>query len=133
MFIVGIDLSGPSNTADTSLVVFRAEDERLLLREALSGAGDKSIYEAVSRLCTQDAVAIGIDAPLSYNPGGGDRPCDSDLRRRCIEAGMHPGSVMAPTMTRMAYLTLRGISVARSLESIPKAPPRIVEVHPGAD
>jgi len=35
-------------------------------------------------------------------------------------------------MTRMAYLTLRGIAVACSLQSIPKAPPRIVEVHPGA-
>ena len=130
MFIVGIDLSGPSNTADTSLVVFRANGERLKLQQSLPGAGDGAIYDIVADLCSQDAVAIGIDAPLSYNPGGGDRPCDSDLR--CIQAGMRPGSVMAPIMTRMAYLTLRGIYVARSLRLIQEAPPRIVEVHPGA-
>ena len=45
---------------------------------------------------------------------------------------MRSGSVMAPTMTRMSYLTLRGISVGRLLKSIPEVPPRIVEVHPGA-
>ena len=129
---MGIDLSGPSNTADTSRVVFQANGERLLLQDSLSGARDDRIFEAVSELCSQDDVAVGIDAQLSYNPGGGDRPCDADLRRRCIHAGMHPGSVMAPTMTRIAYLTLRGISVARSLQSIPQSPPRIVEVHPGA-
>ncbi len=39
---------------------------------------------------------------------------------------------MTPTMTRMAYLTLRGVCVARLLEGVRPSPPRIVEVHPGA-
>ena len=42
---------------------------------------------------------------------------------------MHPGSVMAPTLTKMAYLTLRGMAVSRFLESHPSKI-SIVEVHP---
>jgi hypothetical protein len=38
---------------------------------------------------------------------------------------------MCPTMTGMAYLTLRGIAVARSVATICEPPPRIVEIHPG--
>jgi predicted nuclease with RNAse H fold len=76
-------------------------------------------------------VVVGLDAPLSYNPGGGDRPADRELRKLIIERGLPPGSVMAPTLNRMAYLTLRGISVARAMEmSSPGV--RIIEVHPGA-
>ena len=45
---------------------------------------------------------------------------------------MHPGSVMAPTMNRMCYLTLRGISVARILTAMTERHAvRVVEVHPG--
>ena len=69
---------------------------------------------------------------MSYKVGGGDRDRDAQLRKLIIGAGLPPGSVMPPTMTRMAYLTLRGISVARSLENIKPSAPRIVEVHPGA-
>jgi predicted nuclease with RNAse H fold len=40
---------------------------------------------------------------------------------------------MPPTMTKMVYLTLRGISLARLLESLkPQFDLGIVEVHPGA-
>ncbi len=46
---------------------------------------------------------------------------------------MASGSVMAPTTTRMVYLTLRGITVARSLAALTTAnATQIVEVHPGA-
>ncbi len=39
---------------------------------------------------------------------------------------------MPPTMTRMVYLTLRGIVLARMLETLkPTLDLRIVEVHPG--
>jgi len=105
MFNVGFDLSGPSNTADTALVAFKLGCSRLTLHQCLSEAENDTIHVAVRRLCSQDDAAVGINAPLSYNLGGDDRPCDADLRKRCIEARLHPGSVMAPTMTRMAYLT----------------------------
>jgi len=77
-------------------------------------------------------LVVGIDAPLSYHIGGGDRPADSILRRRLVQVGLKPGSVMPPTMTRMAYLTLRGMAVSRMLESVTSHRIRIVEVHPGA-
>jgi len=130
--IVGIDLSGPSNVADTYLVMFSTSRKGLRLESELAGADDTAILQFFRE---QEGgggeTAVGIDAPLSYKPGGGDRPGDSELRKRLIACGMHPGSVMTPTMTRMAYLTLRGIALARGLAAIaPKL--RIVEVHPGA-
>jgi predicted nuclease with RNAse H fold len=132
MTIVGIDLSGPSNSADTALFAFGQYGSGLRLQRSIIGANDVDIFDLVAGLAGQSEVAVGIDAPLSYNIGGGDRPSDADLRRRAVAAGLHPGSVMVPTMTRMVYLTLRGVSVARSLLSIPTARLSIVEVHPGA-
>jgi predicted nuclease with RNAse H fold len=38
---------------------------------------------------------------------------------------------MTPTMTRMAYLTLRGISLARGLEDAGVPREQILETHPG--
>lgn len=131
MVIVGIDLSGPSNTADTSVVVFRKSGERLRLEEALGGATDKGILDCVSRYAVGSKVVVGVDAPLSYNPGGGLRLSDKSLRKVTRAAGMKVGSVMPPTMNRMAYLTLRGTVVARMLETI-DGEVDIVEVHPGA-
>jgi predicted nuclease with RNAse H fold len=133
MHIVGIDLSGPSNWADTALLAFdRYESGLRLQQEPIIGATDVMIYNLVAELADRSQVAVGIDAPLSYNIGGGDRPSDADLRRHTIAAGLHPGSVMVPTLTRMVYLTLRGMSVARSLLFIPATAVHIVEVHPGA-
>jgi len=130
--IVGIDLSGPSNVADTYLVMFRAARDGLRLEAELAGADDTAILQFFgAHAGGAGDTAVGIDAPLSYNPGGGDRPGDMELRKRLIACGMHPGSVMTPTMTRMAYLTLRGIALARALAVIAPAL-RIVEVHPGA-
>ena len=129
MKVVGIDLSGPSNTQDTSLAYFEEQADRLAYLGSLSGADDRQIFELVSRLVAADEVVVGLDAPLSYNIGGGDRLADSGLRQAIMEVGLRPGSVMSPTMTRMVYLTLRGFAIARSLESLPV---RLVEVHPGA-
>jgi predicted nuclease with RNAse H fold len=39
---------------------------------------------------------------------------------------------MPPTMMRMAYLTLRGLAVARLIASVGPVVPGVVEVHPGA-
>ena len=39
---------------------------------------------------------------------------------------------MPPTFNRMAYLTLRGLAVARLLSTLHPGRVRIIEVHPGA-
>ena len=132
MYVVGIDLSGPANKADTAVVAFQLQGERLLLTEAISGADDHSILGRFQLWVTEEDVVTGIDAPLSYNVGGGDRPGDARLRAAIIGAGLRPGTVMAPTFNRMVYLTLRGIAVSRLLQTLEPRMPSIVEVHPSA-
>jgi uncharacterized protein len=127
MQIIGIDLSGPTNTAETALAWFRVDGQGLVYEGSRVGATDQQILNLVSNLGGD--LVFGLDAPLSYNPGGGDRPADQDLRQRLVAAGLVSGSVMTPTMTSMAYLTLRGISVARFL-SASNHNTRFVEVHP---
>lgn len=132
MRIVGIDLSGPRNFADTCLVSFEARGEEIHLIEVREGADDDHILEVISGLRQGERIVIGIDAPLSYNPKGGDRPSDSELRRLVHSKGGRVG-VMPPTMIRMVYLTLRGLQLTRLLESLkPQYDLSIVEVHPGA-
>ena len=132
MRIIGIDLSGPRNFADTCLVSFEARGEEIHLMEVREGAGDDQILAAISGLGQRERIVIGIDAPLSYNSKGGDRPSDSELRRLVHEHGGRVG-VMPPTMIRMVYLTLRGIWMTRLLENLkPQCNLEIVEVHPGA-
>ena len=128
--IFGIDLSGPSNTKESALVSFEARDDSLQMVTAIGGATDLSVYDAIIENSANVEVIVGIDAPLSYNPGGGDRESDKDLRKHLIAKGMSSGSVMPPTLTKMAYLTLRGISVARFLERYPNKKIKIAEVHP---
>ena len=131
MLIIGLDLSGPANTHDTAGIVFRAEVDHLNLHSVHMGMTDYDIFELVTELAVgrgREEIAIGIDAPLSYNPGGGDRPSDRQLRVRLKEDGDRATAVMSPTMNRMAYLTLRGIALTRMLADRVQ----IVEVHPGA-
>jgi predicted nuclease with RNAse H fold len=98
-----------------------------------AGLDDRQIYAIIAALAARDQVAIGIDAPLSYNIGGKDRPADSALRAVIIAHGMRSGSVMPPTFQRMAYLTLRGIGLVRALENLNSQDAiRVAEVHPGA-
>ena len=132
MKIVGVDLSGPSNLADTGLVSFRVGNKGLDLEDVVVEASDGAILDLVTSISRETRVVVGLDAPLSYNPGGGDRAGDANLRRVAIASGLHPGSVMPPTMNRMVYLTLRGISVARLIHSVGSDPPEVIEVHPGA-
>lgn len=133
MYIAGIDLSGPGNVKDTVLTVFKAKDDELYLHRTIEGAGDAAILDCITGFVNESEVVTGIDAPLSYNISGGDRPSDSFLRKIITEVGLHHGSIMVPTMTRMVYLTLRGISLARLLQSIQTGfPLSLVEVHPGA-
>jgi predicted nuclease with RNAse H fold len=132
MIIIGIDLSGPTNCEETAVACFEKKATGLLYWNSMVGADDRAIFDLVSGLSRTREVVVGLDAPLSYNIGGGDRERDARLRKLVIAAGLPSGSVMTPTMTRMSYLTLRGISVARFLELIETKKPRIVEVHPGA-
>ena len=129
--MLGLDLSGPTNTADTAAAWFGADAGELAFRGRRTDLDDHAILELVASFDSGTRIVVGIDAPLSYNSGGGDRPADRALRRRAVVHGLPSGSVMTPTMTRMAYLTLRGVCVARALEiSAPGI--EIVEVHPGA-
>jgi len=132
MKIIGIDLSGPRNFADTSLVNFEERGKEIHLINMREGADDNQILEAISSLGTEEKIIIGVDAPLSYNPTGGDRPSDSELRRVVHAKGGRVG-IMPPTMIRMVYLTLRGVVLTRLLEKLkPQYNLEIVEVHPGA-
>jgi predicted nuclease with RNAse H fold len=84
MIIVGIDPSGPSNHKDTCIVWFRDEVVELIFQDYISGASDKSIVDLISDLADEEQVCIGLDAPLSYNDGGGMRPCDKHLQATII-------------------------------------------------
>lgn len=129
---VGADLSGPSNPRETAVAWFREADTRLAYEGSAVGADDRGLHDWIASLCARSEVVVGLDAPLSYSLQGGDRERDRELRARAVSAGLAAGSVMAPTLTKMAYLTLRGIGVARCLDSVKPRPPRIVEVHPTA-
>jgi uncharacterized protein len=132
MTVVGIDLSGPRNFAETYLVSFEEKENELHLQNVYPAADDEKILEAILSLGTGQPITIGMDAPLSYNGSGGDRPSDRDLRRLVKEKGGTAG-IMPPTMIRMVYLTLRGVTLTRLFESAgPKYQIQIVEVHPGA-
>ena len=104
MFYIGVDLSGPSNSQETAMVAFKASKRGFLSAcQKLLGADDHDILFSIRRFQLESDIVVGLDAPLSYNIGGGDRPADSELRKKIVTAGLKPGSVMPPTMTRMAY------------------------------
>jgi len=133
MKVVGIDLSGPRNYADTCLVSFEERGNALHLLDVYQGATDEQILEAIKKLGNKERILIGIDAPLSYNSTGGDRPSDKSLRDHIKEKKGGGVGIMPPTMTKMIYLTLRGISLARLLGTLkPEFDLQIAEVHPGA-
>ncbi len=135
---MGIDLSGPSNARGSCAVVLRGGKNSARFVEQLPVASDVEILDLVTRLACQAPVVVGLDAPLSYQPGGGLRLRDRSLRERIVVGGMRHGSVMPPTFNRMAYLTLRGLGVARLLGTLEPLEPldpvqvRVIEVHPGA-
>jgi predicted nuclease with RNAse H fold len=132
MFIAGIDLSGPSNIKDTALTCFQCRADYLHLVHAQQNVSDREIVDLIVDCQQQAGLVIGLDAPLSYNPGGGDHPADSELRKLIVKTGLRSGSVMTPTAPRMVYLTLRGLSLAHILSNLVSEPISIVETHPGA-
>lgn len=133
MRVIGIDLSGPSNHKDTVLAVFEIQNRQLRFVKGRSHMSDEEILNEVLAQSQEDEIVIGIDAPLSYEDGGGDRESDRSLRKFIVEIGMKSGSIMPPTLNRMVYLTLRGIKLTREITTlITPNPISIVEVHPGA-
>lgn len=99
----------------------------------MSNLTDTDIYDLIQKYAIEDQVIIGVDAPLSYQFGGGDRPADKSLRNKIQNIGMKHSSVMAPTSPRMSFLTLRGINLSRGICNTANAHKiGIVEVHPGA-
>jgi predicted RNase H-like nuclease len=90
MDVIGIDLSGPCNAADTAVAAFRSNGRSLVLQERLLGADDAAIAALIARARPDADLVVGLDAPLSYNDGGGDRPADRLLRARAIAAGLPP-------------------------------------------
>ncbi|MDF2947511.1 MAG: hypothetical protein K0S51_2190 [Bacillales bacterium] len=133
MIIIGIDLSGPSNHKDTALTVFEKKDQALEFVKWKNNLSDHDILKEILEQSQKDEVVIGIDAPLSYEDGGGDRESDRGLRKFIVAIGMKSGSIMPPTFNRMVYLTLRGIKLSREIGNLNTVHPiSIVEVHPGA-
>ncbi|MGD6817835.1 DUF429 domain-containing protein [Metabacillus sp. 84] len=130
MFIMGVDLSGPSNHKDTAAALFRLEGETMHLEELQTGLSDANILELAEKT-DGSSLAVGLDAPLSYNDGGGDRPSDKWFRKEMARHGLRSSSIMPPTLTRMVYLTVRGLKVASLLEGM-GTNLKMAEVHPGS-
>lgn len=131
----GLDLSGPASPEKTVMSVFRDRGDHLDFRASLSPASDEDILEELRQLNRETQVCIGMDAPLSYNDGGGCRPCDWELNSALTEAeeNLSVIGVMSPTFQGMAWITLRGITLTRAImlrEEL--ATVSVVEVHPGA-
>ncbi|WP_338453126.1 DUF429 domain-containing protein [Niallia oryzisoli] len=132
MIVIGIDLSGPANHKDTAMAVFQTIGDELVLLDMLVDVDDEKILSTIHSFTAQDII-LGIDAPLSYQDGGGDRPQDKCLRHFVKEFGLSGSSIMPPTLTKMVYLTLRGVSLTRRIMNMTAAEKiRIIEVHPGA-
>ncbi|MBM7650904.1 DUF429 domain-containing protein [Neobacillus cucumis] len=133
MRIMGIDLSGPNNHRDTVLTVFEKQENQLKFVKWKNNISDQDILNEVTEQAHLGEVVVGMDAPLSYEDGGGDRQGDRELRKFIVGLGMKPGSIMPPTLNKMVYLTLRGIKLTREIENLNVPyPVSIVEVHPGA-
>jgi predicted nuclease with RNAse H fold len=132
-YLLGIDLAGPAAPQRTGVALFAAEGEGMRRLPAGCDGSDEGLRARVAERAEEAPVVVGIDAPLSYQPGGGQREADAELRRVIQARGMHPGSVIPPTAPRMVYVTLRGVALAHALTTIGAAHPvRVVEVHPGA-
>ena len=127
---LGPDLSGPANHEDTAVVIGRIRDKGgLQYVDSVLGVSDADILEILATHAGgRTADVMGVDAPLSYEPGGGLREADLQLRSLLQREGFEPKHVMPPTLTQMAYLTLRGVSLSRCISD--QAELRLAETHP---
>lgn len=127
--IVGLSLSGPSTSMDTAVTIGHADADGLTIGDCRIGMSDTAILALARRLAGTPCI-YALDAPLSYNDGGGDRPSDTQLRHEIVTRGLPAGSVMHPTTSGMVDLTLRGLALSRGLHSMVGDSARVVEVHP---
>lgn len=67
--VIGLDLSGPTNIQDTCLATAEIQVSDLILTDIKTQVGDTAVLEAAARLIHTDHLIVGMDAPLSYNPG----------------------------------------------------------------
>ncbi|RXT06556.1 DUF429 domain-containing protein [Ammoniphilus sp. CFH 90114] len=133
MRVIGIDLAGPANHQDTVMTIFRESEEGLYFEQQWKKVSDDQIIRIITELSAEQTLYIGLDAPLSYQDGGGLRAQDRELQIAIGDVGMRKSSIMPPTFTKMVYLTLRGVTLTRTLLSLPtRNRIRIAEVHPGA-
>ena len=133
MKVIGIDLAGPANHKDTVMSIFQADGNLLIFENVIDHASDEKIFKAIQEIASNEPIVIGIDAPLSYQDGGGDRPQDKSIREFIKRYGLLGSSIMPPTLTKMVYLTLRGIGLTRRIMQMTDSQHiQIVEVHPGA-
>lgn len=95
-----------------------------------SNLNDSQIYEFLQQYATNYQIFIAVDAPLTYNEGGGYREVDRAVREHLNAHGFSKIGVMAPTMTKMAYLTLRGLRIRELCGLLPNV--QLFETHPGA-
>jgi predicted nuclease with RNAse H fold len=130
--VVGIDLSGPANIETTAVARFEVDGGQLHFVAFDAEGSDANILQLSTALAEVGEVVIGLDAPLSYQPGGGMRERDLNLTNHLHGAGyVQQPAVMAPMAGWMVYLTLRGVVVARGIGLVaPSA--RVVETHPTA-
>lgn len=125
----GLDLSGPSNLGDTFIVHMQKGGSSPKFCAVENGLDDVGIVDWISSRANDRPFTIAIDAPLSYQPGGGLRKSDRSLREFVKMKGYNAG-IMPPTLTKMVYITLRGINLVRLIQSeCPGA--TIIESHPG--
>ncbi|WP_251427111.1 DUF429 domain-containing protein [Sutcliffiella horikoshii] len=94
MLVIGLDLAGPSNHRDTVLTVFQLNKNHLTFQKMISNISDEEILSELIDLSKSAKLFIGIDAPLSYQDGGGDRTSDKELRKYIVSLGMKSGSIM---------------------------------------
>lgn len=133
MKVIGIDLSGPANHKDTVLTVFQVKNDRLFFEDMVVDVSDEMMVSTIIAAASEEDVVVGIDAPLSYQDGGGDRPQDKSIRQFIKSFGLSGSSIMPPTLTKMVYITLRAISLSRRIMACNDFKKiRLVEVHPGA-
>lgn len=123
--VIGIDLAGPANFVDTALCCFDGTQVT-----SQSGVSDQDIVNFLQQFDANRPILIAIDAPLTYQEGGGYRDVDRVLRKTLNARGFSKIGVMAPTMTKMVYLTLRGLRLRELCSSFDNI--AVFETHPGA-
>lgn len=63
MYVIGIDLSGPANAADTAVVAYKVQRDRLVLTETHPGADDHAILAGFLEWCAKTKLLLELMHP----------------------------------------------------------------------